>query len=109
MTPLAQLHPNCINFSTCQIEKLMQFGWLEAGSGHAPILPRPGARVAREMSELRHGCVTRGLPAHVGAKSPPPALRAGVFARNQHQALELGDEDAVLVEDAGVDFDDAAV
>ena len=34
---------------------------------------------------------------------------AGVLARDQDQALELGYQDAVLVEDAGVDLDHAAV
>src|SRR3954454_17964360 len=33
----------------------------------------------------------------------------GLFARNQHEALELGHERAVLVQYAGVDLDRAAV
>jgi hypothetical protein len=32
-----------------------------------------------------------------------------VLAWNQHQALELGDQDAVLVEDPGMDLDHAAI
>jgi len=40
--------PNCINFSTQQIEKLMQFGVEMCGAGrHRPTLMDPGARVMR--------------------------------------------------------------
>ena len=35
--------------------------------------------------------------------------RTGVLARDEDQALELGDKRAVLVEDAGVDLDGATV
>ena len=40
--------PNCIKFSTCQIENLMQFGVEEFGTGeHGPTLMDLGARVVR--------------------------------------------------------------
>jgi hypothetical protein len=51
------------------------------------------------------------LPPVGGRFDAPVAvgLLAGVLAGDQDEALELGDEDAVLVEDAGVDLDHAAV
>ena len=52
----------------------------------------------------------RGLSdACVSRRRRRPRRLAGVLARHQDQALELGDEDAVLVEHPGVDLDDAAV
>jgi hypothetical protein len=39
----------------------------------------------------------------------PLPVAPRLTARHEHQPLELGDEDAVLVEDPGVDADRAAV
>ena len=56
-----------------------------------PRSPAPGPRLRR------------------GPLAPDGELLARVLAGHQHQALELGHEDAVLVEDPGVDLDHAAV
>src|SRR6188472_2408243 len=56
------------------------------------------------VTESARKCGSRLLDVALGLRG-----LAGVPPRHQHQALELGDEDAVLVEDAGVDLDHAAV
>ncbi len=90
-------------------------------AGAAILAPTLGERNGRASARNSIGCgalVIRSAGAALcerlrgGCYSTSPlGLRglARVLARDQDQALELGDEDAVLVEDAGVDLDDAAV
>ena len=58
---------------------------------------------------IADGRISCSGPSWNALQPRPPDLFARFAPRHQHQALELGDQDSVLVENPGVNLDDAAV
>ena len=100
-----------INFAANIPARLMRV----AGNGgvisrHPTSVQEGIARLARETSNpARRSVAGDDQRARTTCSGRPGCLRAGGLAGDEHQALELGDEYAVLVQHPCMDLDDAAV